>query len=76
MGVKWAWGKRVPQSIQPILIQLCIDGTLPVERRDTQNRGQREGKSTDAAARMRCALLCVKCVYPQWSAADIAPSSH
>lgn len=71
MGVKWARGKRVPPSIQ-----LCIGGTLPVERRESQNRGQREGKSTDAAARMRCALLCVKCVYPQWSAADIAPSSH
>lgn len=61
----------------PPSIQLCTGGTLPVERGETQNRGQREGgKSADAAARMRCALLCVKCVYPQWSAGDIAPSSH
>lgn len=70
MGVKWAQGKRVPPSIQ-----LCIGGTLPVERRETQNRGQREGKSTDAAASVRCAP-CVRCVYPQWRAADVAPSSH
>lgn len=60
----------------PPSIQLCLGGTLPVERREAQNRGQREGKSTDAAARTRRAPLCVKCVYPQWSAADIAPSSH
>jgi len=44
---------------------------------ETQNRGQHEGRSTDAAARMRLELgVCVKYVYPQWRAADIAPSSH
>lgn len=44
---------RVPQSIQ-----LCIGGMLPVKSGDTQNRGQQEGKNTDAAVRMRCVLLC------------------
>lgn len=73
MGVKWTRGKRMPPSIQ-----LCIRGMLPVERRGALNKGQREGKSTDAAAAagMRCVLLSVKCVYSQWRIADIAPSSH
>lgn len=38
--------------------------------------GERDIIKGSDRGRARCALLCVKCVYPQWSAADKAPSSH
>ena len=56
-GLNGRRGRVLPPSIQ-----LCIGGMLPVENGEIQNRGQQEGKITDAAVRIRCALLCVKCV--------------
>lgn len=50
----------------PPSIQLCIRGMLPVEKRETLNKGQREGKSTDAAAAAGdevCAAACEMCVF-------------